>query len=168
MHLLNLSFVLAVSKRAGEDTALATGICTRQLTGIAGVAAERIHRALNLPAGLDGLTTVLRLHPLLNPAGYVAADIRPGRLHVTQSPARDDGAWISLCGPDSSQPLRAIATGVDPHLRVDVTGTPSDWTAQFELSDTTATDFPEVQVTKVSRGAAFQFQPRRSLPLTPI
>lgn len=35
-------------RRAGADTALATGICTRQLTGIAGVAAERIRRALGL------------------------------------------------------------------------------------------------------------------------
>ena len=55
MHLLNLSFVLAVRNRAGDDAALARSICTRQLTGIAGVAAERIRRALNLTGDLDGL-----------------------------------------------------------------------------------------------------------------
>ena len=44
MHLLNLSFILAVGKRAGTNTELAKEICTKQLIGIAGIAAERIHR----------------------------------------------------------------------------------------------------------------------------
>lgn len=166
MHLLNLSFVLAVGKRAGDDEALARSICTKQLTGIAGVAAERIRRAMKLGADVDGLTTVLRLHPLFNPTGYVDADIGNGRLHVRRSPAHDDGAWISLCHNDSPKPLQAIATAVDPRLTVTITGTDSEWTAEFHRVETAATEFPEVQVTKVSRGAAFEFQPRRSLPLT--
>ena len=166
MHLLNLSFVLAVSKRAGDDADLARSICTRQLTGIAGVAAERIRRALDLASDVVGLTKVLRVHPLLNPAGYVDADVETGRLQVRRSPAHDDAAWISLCGPNALQPLQAIATAVDPHLKVEVTGTATDWTAEFARTDTALPDCPEVQVTKVSRGAAFVFQPRRSLPLT--
>lgn len=165
MHLLNLSFVLAVTKRAGDDADLATAICTRQLTGIAGVAAERIRRALSL-TGADSLARVLRLHPLLNPAGYVDADVDQDRLTVRPSPAHDDGAWIALCRPGSAQPLQAIATAVDPHLAVTVSGTDTEWTAEFHLTDVAAQDLPEVQVTKVSRGAAFEFQPRRSIPLT--
>src|SRR6478672_8227594 len=43
MHLLVLSFALAVQARAGSDTALEESIRTKQLIGIAGVAAERIH-----------------------------------------------------------------------------------------------------------------------------
>lgn len=166
MHLLNLSFVLAVGKRAGSDAELARSICTRQLTGIAGVAAERIRRALNIPTDFSGLAKVLRLHPLLNPAGYVDADVETGRLHVRHSPAHDDGSWVALCGPQSTQPLQAIATAVDPHLAVTVTGTDTDWTAEFDRSDAAAKEFPEVQVTKVSGGAAFEFTPRRSIPLT--
>ena len=130
--------------------------------------AERIRRALDLPADVTGLEAVLRLHPLLNPAGYVNAEISDGRLHVHRSPAHDDGAWIALCSPASPNPLQAIATGVDPRLTVHVEGTATDWTAEFEHTDTVHTDFPEVQVTKVSGGAAFQFQPRRSLPLTVV
>ncbi len=168
MHLLNLSFVLAVSKRAGDDRELARSICTRQLTGIAGVAAERIRRALNIPTDLDGLARVLRLHPLLNPAGYVRAEVEAGRLQVRRSPAHDDCAWIALCGPGSAQPLQAIATAVDPHLVVTIAGTATDWTAELERSDAVVPECPEVQVTKVSGGAAFQFQPRRSLPLTAV
>ena len=168
MHLLNLSFVLAVSKRAADDIALARAICTKQLTGIAGVAAERIRRALNLTPDVGGLMTLLSLHPMLNPAGYVEADIDDGRLHVRRSPAHDDGAWIALCHKNSPRPLQAIATAVDPRLIVTITGTDTDWTAEFHRGDTAAVEVPEVQVTKVSRGAAFEFQPRRSLPLTAL
>lgn len=167
MHLLNLSFGVAVRKRAVDvDQAAAIGV--KQLTGIAGVAAERIRRALKLPAGLDGLSAVLRLHPLFNPAGYVAADVVAGGLRVRPAPAHDDGAWIALCTPDSTGPLQAIVTAVDPHLAVAVTGTGTDWTAEFQHTDTATTDSPEVQVTKFSLGATFEFQPRRSLPLTPL
>jgi hypothetical protein len=166
MHLLNLSFVLAVSKRAGDDRELATSICTKQLTGIAGVAAERIRRALDYSPDLHGLAKVLAVHPLLNPIGYVDADVHDGRLQVRASPAHDDGAWISLCHEGSLRPLQAIATAVDPHLGVRITGTVTDWTAEFDRTDTAAEEFPEVLVTKVSGGAGFEFQPRQSLPLT--
>jgi hypothetical protein len=170
MHLLNLSFGIAVRARAGDNAELATAIGTKQLTGIAGVAAERIRRALKLPADIAGLTEVLRVHPLLNPAGYVVADIGAGRLDVRPSPAHDDGTWISLCSPAgspaSTEPLQAIATAVDPHLAVRVCGTDNDWTAEFELTDTPGKESSEVAVTKFSLGATFEFQPRRSLPLT--
>ncbi|MFZ4371827.1 MAG: hypothetical protein ACOYO2_01205 [Mycobacterium sp.] len=168
MHLLNLSFGIAVRARAAGNTELATSICTKQLTGIAGVAAERIRRALKLPADIAGLAGVLRVHPLLNPAGYVVAEIADGRLHVRPSPAHDDAAWISLCSPASIGPLQAIATAVDPRIVVRVEGTDTDWTAEFELTDTPGKESPEVEVTKFSLGATFEFQPRRSLPLTVV
>ena len=168
MHLLNLSFGVAVRARAEDNTDLVTSICTKQLTGIAGVAAERIRRALKLPADIAGLTEVLRLHPLLNPAGYVVAEIADGRLGVHPSPAHDDGAWISLCTPASTGPLQAIATAVDPHIAVRLEGTDTDWTAEFEQTSTAMKVSPEVEVTKFSLGATFEFEPRRSLPLTVV
>ena len=168
MHLLNLSFGVAVRARAEDNTDLVTSICTKQLTGIAGVAAERIRRALKLPADIAGLTEVLRLHPLLNPAGYVVAEIADGRLGVHPSPAHDDGAWISLCTPASTGPLQAIATAVDSHIAVRLEGTNTDWTAEFEQTSTAMKVSPEVEVTKFSLGATFEFEPRRSLPLTVV
>lgn len=168
MHLLNLSFGIAVRARTEDNTDLATSICTKQLTGIAGVAAERIRRALKLPADIAGLTEVLRLHPLLNPAGYVVAEIAEGRLEVHPSPAHDDGAWISLCTPAATGPLQAIATAVDPHIAVRLEGTDTDWTAEFEQTSTAMKVSPEVEVTKFSLGATFEFEPRRSLPLTVV
>ncbi len=168
MHLLNLSFGLAVRARAGEDAAMATSICSKQLIGIAGLAADRIRRALNLPADLNGLAQVLNLHPLLNPDRYVVAEVGPGRLRVDRAPAHDDGAWIALCTPSAPQALQAIATAVDPHLVVTVNGGPADWTAVFAEAETPLPEPVEVLVAKVSKGAAFRFQPRRSIPLTPV
>jgi len=167
MHLLYLSFAIAVRKRA-SDNAEAVSVDTRGLIGVAGLAAERIHRALELPDGVEGTLRVLELHPLLNPAGYVVAELERNRLVVHRSPAHDDGAWISLCSPDSVQPLQAIATAVDPLLEVRVSGTDTDWTAELAETDTPAAELPEVSVAKVSGGSSFQFQPRRSLPLTVI
>lgn len=167
MHLLYLSFAIAVRARAVSDEE-ARDVCTRGLIGIAGLAAERIHRALKLPAGVEGALQVLELHPLLNPADYVVAEPESNRLHVHRSPAHDDGAWISLCSPESVQPLQAIATAVEPHLEVRVSGTATNWTAELVETDVAAAELPEVSVVRVSGGSTFQFEPRRSLPLTVV
>ena len=161
MHLLNQGFLLAVRARAASPQQ-ATEIATKQLVGIAGVAAERIHRAL----GTDALAT-LSLHPLLNPAAYVDASFSDSAISVTSSPAHADGGWITLCGPDSVRPLQAAVRGVDPHLDVELTGSDADWTATVVRRDTPAPDFDEVAVTRISTGASFTFEPRRSLPITP-
>lgn len=166
MHLLNLSFVIAVGKRAGTDTELATEICTKQLIGVAGLGAERIHRALDLPAGIEGAMRVLRLHPLLNPAAYVDAEFGSDVVHLRRSPAHEDGAWAALVTPDEKRPLQAIVAAVDPHLDVEIAGGAQDWTARVVETDTAAKEFSEVSVAKVSGGATFAFQPRKSLPLT--
>ncbi|ORW29810.1 hypothetical protein AWB91_20585 [Mycobacterium paraense] len=167
MHLLYLSFALAVRARAA-DAAQAVSVGTRGLIGLAGLGAERIHRALEFPAGIEGALQVLELHPLLNPAGYVVAETADNRLSVHRSPAHEDGAWISLCSPESVQPLQAIATAIDPRLGVRVSGTDTDWTAELFETDAPAAELPEVSVAKFSGGSSFQFQPRRSLPLTVV
>ncbi|MGV9799921.1 hypothetical protein ACWDTP_17925 [Mycobacterium sp. NPDC003449] len=168
MHLLNLSFILAVGARAGADTALATDICTKQLIGVAGLGAERIHRALALPGGVEGAVAVLQLHPLLNPAAYVGAEFGPDRVSVHRSAAHEDGAWVSLVGPGETRPLQAVVAAVDPHLSVEVVGSDVEWTARVVETGTAATEFGEVAVAKVSGGAGFVFEPRKSLPLTVV
>jgi len=168
MHLLNLSFGIAVRARAGTDAEQARSICTKQLIGVAGVAAERIQRALSLSNDAAGALRVLELHPLLNPANYVDADMTEGKLHVRPSPAHEDGSWISLCTPDGYVPLQAIVAAVNPKLDVQVEGTDTTWTASVIERSTPAKELPEVAVAKFSGGATFQFEPRRSLPLTVV
>jgi hypothetical protein len=168
MHLLNLSFAIAVRTRAGADAALAESICVKQLVGVAGLGAARIHRALSLPEGVDGAMRVAELHPLFNPAAYVEATFQRDTVAVRRSPAHDDAAWIALCSPGRKRPLQAIVRAVDPHLDVEVTGTDEDWTATVVRTEVAAPEFPEVSVAKVSGGATFEFKPRRSLPLTVV
>ena len=86
----------------------AAKICTKQLIGIAGVAAERIHRALELPGGIEGALRVLELHPLLNPAAYVSAEFGPD--FGARAPlARARGRRLDLAGRrrSRSRPLQA-------------------------------------------------------------
>jgi hypothetical protein len=162
MHLLNLGFLLAVRARAESDEQYVE-IATKQLVGIAGVAAQRIHQAL----GTDALRT-LELHPLLNPAAYVEAAVEDGTLAVTESPAHEDGAWISLCGPGSTRPLEAAVQAVDPMLDVEVTGSGTSWVATLVPRSEPAGQLDEVAVTRFSSGAGFAFQPRESIPITPV
>jgi hypothetical protein len=168
MHLLNLGFVLAVGKRAGTNTELAKEICTKQLTGIAGIAAERIHRALDLPSGVEGAIRTLELHPMLNPAAYVTAEFGPDTVEVRRSPAHEDGAWVSLVGTGESRPLQASVAAIDPHLDVEIAGTDTDWTARVIETDTAAKELREVSVVRFSGGSSFVFEPRKSLPLTVV
>lgn len=167
MHLLYLSFALAVRARASSDE-LAASVGRRQLTGLAGLGAMRIKNALRLSEDIAGALRTFELHPLLNPIGYVNADIGENAIVVRHSPAHDDGAWITLCSPEDLNPLQAIATAVNPHLRVEAEGTVTEWTARLVQTDTEAKELPEVMVTKVSSGANFAFRPRKSLPLTVV
>lgn len=167
MQLLNLSYVLAVRARA-TDEQQTVDICTKQLIGLAGIAAERIHKALKLPDGTEGVLRTLELHPLVNPNGYVDAEFADGRMHVHRSAAHEDGAWISLCTPGSSKPLQAIATAVDPCVDVHVTGTDTDWTLELTVGDTAHKVPSEVDVVKFSGGASFVFEERKSIPLTVV
>ncbi|WP_406691763.1 hypothetical protein REH65_06930 [Saccharopolyspora sp. ID03-671] len=164
MHLLNLGFVRAVSRRTDDPRE----ICTKQLVGIAGIAAERLHAALGLPGGVAGALRTLELHPLLNPAAYVRASREDDAITVRPGPAHDDGAWISLCGPDSTAALQAVVRAVDPRLDVAVEGTADAWTARVITRDDPAPEFDEVAVTRISTGASFEFRPRKSLPITPV
>jgi hypothetical protein len=164
MHLLVLSFQLAVRKRAA-DVAQADEIVTKQLVGIAGIAAERLRSALDLGDDLDAACTVLRMHPLLNPAAYVQARVQDGVVAVEGSPAHEDEAWIARCGPFSTRPLQAIVQAVNPCLDVRVTGTDHRWEAELVVLEAPAKELDEVAVTRFSKGAGFTFQPRRSLPL---
>ena len=163
MHLLNLSFLRAIDRRTEADQYLE--IATKQLTGLAGIAAGRIRAALGLPADETAALRVLELHPLLNPAAYVTASISAGSVHVSHSPAHHDGSWISIVGPGRLTPLQALVRAVDPHLDVEVTGSEQEWTARVVRRDEAAPESGEVAVTKFSTGAAFEFGHRKALPL---
>ena len=47
-------------------------------------------------------------------------------------------------------------------------GAEEAWTARVVRREDAASDFDEVAVTRFSTGATFAFEPRRSLPITPV
>ncbi|GAC1379759.1 MAG: hypothetical protein NVSMB48_04150 [Marmoricola sp.] len=163
-HLLSLSFARAIRKRAGDDETYER-IVRNAVVGHAGIAAERITRALGLAGTAEDATWVMALHPLLNPAGYVGLTRDHATMTVAASPAHADGAGLALASPDHPEAIAAIARGVNPRLGVTLTGSDFDWSAQVAP---TAAELPEheaVTIAKFSLGAAFQFQPRATLPL---
>lgn len=167
-HLLALGFLIAVRKRVDEDKA--REITRKQLTGIAGVTAGRIRDALGLPDDLEGLATVLSLHPLLNPKQYVDSDIRFGeeQLHVRigrRGLVDADGGWPSLIDGEHLEALQALVRGVNPRFTVRVLGEDSaGLLLVVDVADEPAPECVEVAITKVSTGAAFEFEDR-GIPL---
>ena len=89
-------------------------------------------------------------------------------LSVEPSDATADGAWIAFCGPDDPRPLQAAVRAVDPHFDVDVTGDAGSWTATLVRRDQPAPEFGEVAVTRFSTGSTFEFETRKSIPITVI
>jgi hypothetical protein len=168
MALLDRSFALALDARAETDDEVLK-IRRKQLIGFAGVAAYRLARALNIPADERGAMRLLALHPALNPAAYVRLDVTNDSIAVQRSPAHDDQAWISLCGPEWLDGLRAIVRALDPHFDVAASGTGSD-AGQLRVvrRDEPAPEAQEVAVAKLSTGTDFAFRPRTSLPITPV
>ena len=172
-HLLTLAFVLAL--RARVDGATTVDLARKQFTGVAGVAAARIHAALGLPAGLPGAALLLGVHPAFNPAGYVdlaveqhddQVKIRLGR----NAPAGLDGAWPSLLDATHLAAVDAIVHAADPTLRAEaVMSGPDELVVLVTTGHAAGGDQPEVQLTRISTGASFVFVDRgRSLPLTVV
>ena len=116
-HLLNLSFVQAVERRA-TDEAAARRICLNQLSGHAGLTAERLQRALGEGDSPRGRGTPPRAAPDDEPDVVRRAGaqwfLHPG---TKRSAAHEDGAWIALCGPDSPQALQVRRTRRRPAPR---------------------------------------------------
>ena len=155
MHLLDRGFALAVAARASSAEQVLE-IRRRQLCGVAGVAAERLARALDVTRDEAGAREVLALHPIFNPARYVPAG------------AAADEAWHSLCGPDWPDALRAITRAVDPHLDAEVVGTADDWHVSVVRRPEPLPEDGNVAVVRFSTGAAFAFEARRSIPITAV
>lgn len=169
MHLLTLAFHAAVVERAADDEQ-GRHVLVQQLVGHAGLTAERLHRALapglDLGRGPEDAAQVLALHPVLNPAAYVALERDGATVRVARSAAHEDGGWLSLTGPHSPEPLRAIVRALDPRLDVELRGTEEAWSATVVRRDEPAREHPAVAVTRFSGGATFAFEPRTTLPLT--
>ena len=176
-QLLALGYIWAVRRRT--DEAGVDKLVRKQLTGICGLAADRIRAALDLPRDAEGLARLLALHPVLGPSQYVgldavASDDRSVTVRIPQSgPAVDDAGWVTFIDPDHLAPLQAIATAVDPHWVI--AGARVDGGVlhvEFGWGDEELAESGEVAVARFSGGATFTFSDRGSpmslIPITPV
>ena len=119
-------------------------------------------------SGPDALET-LALHPLLNPAAYVDASVSGDTVTVSSSPAharrRLDHALRPALGPAApgGRPRRRPAPRRRGDRHRDRLDRPTGHAATSPRAE-----FDEVAVTRISTGSSFTFEPRLSLPITPV
>ncbi len=172
-HLLARSFLLSVSQQVGPEAV--PEIASQQWTGIAGLTAERLHRAMGLEGSdLETLAKVFQIHPVFHPRAYVdfRVEIEDGglRLGFRDSPAFGEGdalSWFAQLGEEPHPALDAIARAVDPRASTLPAPARRDERLAFRVEvDPTAEPAPEdpnVRLGKVSGGARLVLHPRRPL-----
>lgn len=173
-HLLSLGFLWSVRRHAGDDEQV-RDIFRKQLIGIAGLAADRLRQALDLPSDAAGLAAVIAVHPCLGPVQYtgVRAEVDGDAVAVTipaSSAATADGGWLSLIDAEHLEPLQAIGVAVDNRWEIASSETTADGlTVRFRLGERSHKESGEVAIARFSSGATFEFTDRgRSIPITPV
>jgi hypothetical protein len=161
-HLLSLSFLAALERRVDRESAVGFG--RRQLTGVAGLTAERLRLALGVERDLDGVAEILALHPAFLPRQYVACEVElSDRLIVrlgADCPGVADGGWSSMLDAEHAEPLDAIVRAIDPRYRCEAIGGDADLAFEVVMDDVAAPVAGEVELARISTGATFTFDDR--------
>jgi hypothetical protein len=171
-HLLLRAFAVSVSKRYGEETALA--LLPQVFTGLAGMTAQRLVPALEIETR-DGaaMARLLRLHPMFWPRTYVdlrvdVVDESTVRFALGPCPVLEEAdgfTWFAQLGGAGDRALDAIVQAVDPRAACHAVARRGDerfaYEAVIDPSATPAKEAPEIALAKISGGATFVFTPRR-------
>jgi len=171
-HLLLRSFLVAVSERYGEETALE--LLPQIFAGLAGMTAQRLVQVLELEArDAAAIARLLRLHPMFWPRTYVDLRVEvldEARVRFALGPcpalAEGDGfTWFSQLGGAGDRALAGIVQAVNPRAVLRSLATRGDEKFAYEVvidpAARPATEPAEVALAKISGGATFVFTPRR-------
>jgi hypothetical protein len=172
-HLLARSFLLCVAQNHGES--VVAELAARQWTGIAGLAAERLARAMGIDGdGPDAIARVFQIHPAFHPRDYVDLRVRLEddgvRVAFGACPAFEEGdpySWLAHLGEAPHPALDAVARAVNARASVrPVTPREGEQLAFHAAVDPAAEPHPEapdVKLAKVSKGAHLTLRRRRPL-----
>jgi hypothetical protein len=159
-HLLAQSFARAVGERLSPEETRDAVI--RQFIGVAGWAAERLVRTFGLGTDLVDVASVFALHPAFFPRAYVdwSVEVVEDQIHLRlgDCPAlhEDDfPSWIGELHAGRTEPLRAIATAVDPYFAVEELES-GHWAVT--RTDVRSEELSEVMVTRFSTATKFRFK----------
>jgi hypothetical protein len=172
-HLLARSFLLSIGQRFGGD--VVREIATAQWTGIAGLMAERLCRAMEIDGDdIEAVAKLFQIHPAFHPRTYTdfrVAVTGPSavRIEIGDSPALREGdpySWLAHLGAAPHPALDAIARAANPRARCHPAQAAAGGLAWDVVIDPAADPAPEpseVQLAKISTGAGIVFERRRPL-----
>ena len=175
-HLLARAFLLCAEQSKGPDVARTLGV--GQWTGIAALTAERLRAPLGISGDDDDIESVAKIfqmHPCFHPRSYVDFRVevtgsQTARISIGDCAALEEGdhhSWFAGLSEDVHPALDAIAGAVNPHARCHRVSDPGAARFAWDIVIDRAADpqhVPqELRLAKISRGAAFQFEQRRTL-----
>ncbi|MGB1139455.1 MAG: hypothetical protein ACPG1A_01080 [Halioglobus sp.] len=167
-QLLARAFLLSLAQRHGEECVREIAIA--QSTGICGLTAGRIHRALGM-TGKDDLHTiaqVLQLHPVFYPRTYIGFDMQLDAdsivVSIADSPAFTEGDnynWFVHLTDDVNPVLDAIALAINPRATCQmISGESRSWRIRIDDSAAPRSESNQVELANISTGASIIFRER--------
>ncbi|MGE4607902.1 MAG: hypothetical protein AAEJ52_14260 [Myxococcota bacterium] len=173
-HLLARAFMLCASQRQDDDLAARLG--RSQWTGIAALTAERIREPLAIVGDdIEAIAKLFQMHPCFHPRSYLDFRVeltgaQSARIALRDCPALEEGdshSWFAGLGVSAHPALDAIAGAVNPHARCHPVAKPNDarlaWDVVIDASAKPQSPPSELGLAKISRGAGFRFEQRRTL-----
>lgn len=167
-HLLARSFLLAVQRRHGTDTAARMG--AKQMNGIVGLTAKRLTRHLGTTGTLADIAKVIDLHPAFRPHSYVDLDVdltaaasdHDFAITLNDCPGlhEDDGlSWPALLATGTTDAIDVLIHAVNPQARCESidSGGEHGWVISIDESAEPAKESDDVLVTSFTTGADFTF-----------
>ena len=163
-HLIARSYMHAVEQRRGTEAALRLG--AHQMTGIAGLSAKRLARALDT----RDVTRVLDLLPMFHPRAYVDARVwgdDETTIALSPCPALDEDdelTWPAMLARGENGPIEAAARAIDPTATVARIDPPPGarvaWVVRSNPGAEAFAEANEVRVASFSTGAEYEFVQR--------
>jgi hypothetical protein len=169
-HILARAFLLCAGRKFGDE--VVPHLACKQWTGIAGLTAERIQRAMGIEGdGIDAVAKIFQLHPAFQPRTYVDFRLKitgpsSARIEIGPCPALEEGdpySWFAHVGAAPHPALDAIARVANPRARcLPVPRSPGlAWDVIIDAGAEPSSEPPEVSLAKISTGARIVFERRR-------
>jgi len=173
-HLLARAFMLCAAQRLDDAAAIELG--TAQWTGIAALTARRLQELLHIEGDdIQAIAKLFQLHPCFFPRSYVdfrveVTGLNTARIAIYDCAAlqEDDAySWFAGLGEYGHPALDAIAGAINPRARShpakDSLGAALAWDVVIDPGAEPQDEPPELALARMSRGAAFRFEQRRTL-----
>ncbi|MCP4908131.1 MAG: hypothetical protein GY910_24430 [bacterium] len=172
-HLLARAFMLCASQREGDEAALELG--RSQWTGIAALTAQRLAKSLRIDnGGIEDIAKIFQVHPSFLPRSYV--DLRVDlignerlRISLADCPALNEGdahSWFATLTKDPHPAIDAIAWAINPRAHSRPASDSGEarfaWEIEIDSGSDERPSPQELELAKISRGATFEFERRRS------